>query len=214
MVVDQLTAPVTHTIQPDDDDSAMFDDDIALDEIDLSALLTHPKGLEPSDSDIFDDIPQEAFEQILDPPTTPTSTTSTLVTDNEGSDRLSRASSGSTMVANETEIKERPKVRERKGQGRHGLKREGLFSPIEPKEIHSISGSQHDDRKIPEKRRRVNREGPHAPSRRREYRNDGEATRRVVPDDGRGRQRGPYPTDSQPDRNHGRPARKFHHCPS
>ncbi|KAG1146031.1 hypothetical protein G6F37_003597 [Rhizopus arrhizus] len=110
---DQLTAPVTHTIQPDDDDSAMFDDDIALDEIDLSALLTHPKGPEPSDSDIFDDIPQEAFEQILDPPTTPTSTTSTLVTDNEGSDRLSRASSGSTMVANETELKERPKSRKK-----------------------------------------------------------------------------------------------------
>lgn len=114
MVVDQPTAPVTHTIQPDDDDSAMFDDDIALDEIDLSALLTHPKGPEPSDSDIFDDIPQEAFEQILDPPTTPISTTSTLVTENEGRDRLSRASSGSTMVANETEFKERPKVREKR----------------------------------------------------------------------------------------------------
>lgn len=95
----QSNQPLINTIQQDDDDDAMFNDDISLAQIEKATAQALLQRQVSNSDDLFDDIPIEELVQALDrqEDRSPQGITNTVVV-NESLGILSRASSSTTAV--------------------------------------------------------------------------------------------------------------------
>lgn len=96
----QSNQPLINTIQQgDDDDDAMFNDDISLAQIEKATTQALLQRQVSNSDDLFDDIPIEELVQALDKQEdrSPQGTTNTVVV-NESLGVLSRASSSTTAL--------------------------------------------------------------------------------------------------------------------